>query len=454
MSDDLFWSAIPTPSDSDRSYSELTPGGVVRAAMYSSVKMPRSSAIPRASSSGAPSGKAQVFASAPKKMQSAARLAAPAKGKLMLRNKAQRYKATGFMARPSKSATAGSSALTLRTLKSANKMPDNFCYTPSELTMVRDQKSCGCCWAVSSTSMIADRVLVASNYKIRCALSAVQFMECSNYPEGSSPVGCEGNDPFTALQTLKSKPIYLQAEPAYPRKDYTQTTSASDCSSASSAEPTEYAVTASDAFMVTKEIPEDASEEEKAAVIKENVENMKQSIYNEGPLVVVFCVPDDFKDYDGNTIYQAPEGFDPSKSDAWHAVECVGWGKDEASGQSYWVCRNSWGDAWPVQHKKCNGMGFFYIVMGKNECAIESYAAAITPKILNPGKAPKTPNDVYPGEAACTAGRGFWSAPAIGPLTWGNIIVLVAVAGAGYYLWNNHKKTGKWVPEAVSKLVA
>lgn len=445
MSDDTFWSASKSTVDSDRSYSEMTPGGVVRAAMYSSVRMPRSTRA---------SGKAQVFASAPKKMQSPSRLAAPAKGKLMLRSKAQRYKATGFMARPSKSTTAGSASLPLRTLKSANQMPDNFCYTPSELTMVRDQKSCGCCWAVSSTSMIADRVLVASNYRIRCALSAVQFMECSDYTEGSSPVGCEGNDPFTALQTLKDKPVYLLAEPAYPRKDYTQPTSANDCSSGGAEPPAEFAVTASDAYMVTKEIPEDTSQEEKAAIISENVENMKQSIYNEGPLVVVFCVPDDFKDYDGNTIYQAPEGFDPSTSDAWHAVEMVGWGKDEASGQSYWVCRNSWGDKWPVQHKKCNGMGFFYIVMGKNECAIEAYAAAITPKIINPGKAPKTPNNVYPGESMCTATRGFWSTPAVGPVTWGEIVLVAAVAGAGYYLWNNHKKTGKWLPEFVNKILS
>jgi C1A family cysteine protease len=387
-------------------------------------------------------------------MQAPARLAAPAKGKLMLRNRAQRYKATGFMARPSKSTISGSSSLPLRSLKSANKMPDNFCYTPSELTQVRDQKQCGCCWAVSSTSMLADRVLVKSNFKIRSALSPVQFMECSTYLEGGSPVGCEGNDPFTALQSIKDKPIFLKAESAYPRSDYTTTTSATNCASGSEADQKDYAVTITEAFMVTKEIPEDASEEEKAKLISENVENMKQSLYNEGPLVVVFAVPDDFKDYDGNTIYQAPEGFDYTKSDAWHAVELVGWGKDEASGQSYWVCRNSWGDKWPVVHKKCNGMGFFYIAMGHNECAIEAYAAGATVKVINSDKAPKSPNDVYPGETACTVGRSFFSTPIVGPVTWGEVIVVAAVAGAGYYIWNNHKKTGYWMPEFARKLLA
>jgi C1A family cysteine protease len=388
-------------------------------------------------------------------MHSPLRLAAPAKGKLTLRNPAQRYKATGFVARPSKTKVAGAAGLPLRTLKSPNKMPDNFCYTPSELTQVRDQKACGCCWAVSSTTMVADRVLVASKYKIRCALSAVQYMECSGYLEESPPVGCEGNDVFVALQSLKNKPIYLVPEEKYARTDYTQTTTATNCITG---EPTGYCVTASDAFMITKEIPDDADETEKAKLIAENIENMKQSIYNEGPIVVNFFVPKDFSDYDGNTIYQSPENFDPNNPDmctGMHAVEMVGWGKDESSGHMYWVCRNSWGDKWPVVHKKCNGMGFFYMTMGKNDCNIEALASAVTVKIINPDKAPKnSPNDSYPGEGACTKGRGFLGSPMLGPITWGEFIAFAAVAGAGYYLWYNHKKTGRWVPDYIQKLIS
>jgi hypothetical protein len=447
MADDVFWSSVK--GEADKSYSELTSGGIVRAAMYSSIKAPKSA------TSTTRSGTAHVYASVPTKInQPSFRLVAPAKGKLTLRNPAKRYKVTGFRARPSMSLTAGAAGLPLRTLKSPSKMPDNFCYTPSELTQVRDQKSCGCCWAVSSTSMLADRALVASKYKIRCALSAVQFMECSEYQEGAPAVGCEGNDPFTALQSLKTKPIFLRPEADYPRTDYTQTSSPNDCSSGQ--EPTDsYAVTATDVFMVTKDIPTDASSDERQQAIDENVENMKQSIYNEGPLVVVFAVPKDFVDYDGNTIYQAPDNFDPNNEEmisGWHAVECVGWGKDEGSGQMYWVCRNSWGQGWPVAHKACNGMGFFYIAMGKNECNIEAYAAGATIRLVNPEKAPKSPNDVYPGEAACTAGRNFFMQRVVGPITWGEIIVTAAVAGVGYYVWMNHKKTGRWIPDFISKI--
>ena len=473
MSDDVFWTN-PLATE-DKSYGELTSAGVVRAALYSTMRAnaPRSTggAARRAGSSTSPifsySGlasssptarmassagptKAHIFASVPKKvMHSPARFAAPAKGKLMLRNPAARYKATGFQARPSKSMTAAAASLPLRSLKSPSKMPDNFCYTASELTQVRDQKSCGCCWSVSSTSMIADRVLVQSGYKTRCSLSPVQLMECADYPEGVQAVGCEGNDPFTALNALKSKPVYLRADSKYPRTDYTVSSTAASCDAGNSAGGDEFGVTASEVFMATKEIPSEASDEEKAVIIKENVENMKQTLYNEGPLVVVFAVPDDFKDYDGNTIYQSPAGWSFETSDAWHAVELVGWGKDGASGQEYWVCRNSWGDKWPVQRKKCAGMGFFFIALGKNMCGIEQYAAGVIPKIANQGKAVQSPNDAFPGDGALCVGGGsggsFLNTRVVGNITLGQVVVGAVVAYVGLYLYKNHRKTGKWL---------
>jgi C1A family cysteine protease len=452
MADDSFWSN--PASTQDKSYAELTSGGVVRAALYSTMRAnaPRTpmrasadptvsgtrSAVSRvAASTGIP--KAQIFATVPIKMKhSAARFSSPARGALTLRSPSARYKATGFIARPAKSITAGSATLPLRTLKSPSKMPANFSYTPSELTEVRDQKACGCCWAVSSTSMIADRVFVQSGFKTRCALSSVQMMECADYPSGVSAVGCEGNDPYTALLTLanEDKPVYLRAESKYPRTDYTVNTTKANCAAATADAITEYGVAASEAFMVCKEIPAEASDSEKEELIKENVENMKQSLYNEGPLVSVFAVPNDFVDYDGNTIYQSPSGWSHETSDQWHAVELVGWGKDAASGQEYWVCRNSWGEGWPVAHKPCAGMGFFYIALGKNMCGIEQYAAGVTPKVINAGKAPITPDNAYPG---CGSSGGLLSEPVVSgsSISVGKVLLVVAIAGASYYVYRN-----------------
>lgn len=444
MADDTFWNNAS--STLDKSYAELTSGGVVRAALYSTMRAnrPRAAADPTvsstraaisaaAASTGIP--KAQIFASIPTKMKhSAARFASPARGALVLRSPSTRYKATGFIARPAKSIVTGSAALPLRTLKSPSKMPENFCYTPSELTQVRDQKQCGCCWAVASTSMIADRVYVKSGFKTRCALSPVQLMECASYPEGVPAVGCEGNDPYTALLAVKNKPVYLRADKEYPRVDYTVKSSAKNCAADSDSAGSTYGVTAGDVFMVCREIPDDASDSEKDALIKENVENMKQTLYNEGPLVSVFAVPDDFVDYDGNTIYQSPAGWSHETSESWHAVELVGWGKDAASGQEYWVCRNSWGDGWPVSRKTCAGMGFFYIALGKNMCGIEQYAAGVTPEVVNASKAATTANNLFPG---CDDSS---TRPSAAVFNLRTAVLVAVIVGSTYALYHNREK--------------
>jgi C1A family cysteine protease len=351
-----------------------------------------------------------------------------------MRNPRVPYKSTGFMARPSKSMLAGASRLPMRTVMSTTKMPANFCYTAADVTAVRDQGSCGSCWAVSATSMMADRAYVASQGKIRCALSAQQLMECSDYSDGGTPVGCEGNDPFTALKTIKEHPVYVIEEREYPRQYTATPSSASNCLPGTDVKS--YAVSASEAFMLTDQIPSNASDSEKAAIIKNNVENMKQSLYNEGPLVVVFAVPDDLKDYDGLSIYDAPENFNAEQSNSWHAVELIGWRTEPSTQQQYWVCRNSWGPQWPANHRPGAGMGEFYMSLGKNTCAIEQYAVGIVPKLVNTSKARNTPDNTFPGESGYgmmkfDAKMGAWA-------SWIKVVAAVAVIGGGIYAYKKY----------------
>ncbi len=372
-------------------------------------------------------GRIRVYSKVSMKMSHPSRRMAAPPGGMKMRNPATPYKHTGFTARPSGSRIAGASDLPLRTVSSVSKMPANFCYTPSDLTRVRDQGSCGSCWAVSATSMIADRAYVKSKGKIRCALSAQQLMECSEYLTDTSSVGCEGNDPFTALLSIKEKPVKLVSETEYPRM-YTATPSnSSDCIPDVSGQ--RYSVTAESAFMVTEEISATATDAERTALIKSNVDSMKQSLFNEGPLVVVFEVPDDFKDYDGLTVYEPPEGYVSGSSGNWHAVELVGWGTIPSTKQEYWVCRNSWGQSWPVEHKPGAGMGFFYISMNKNTCSIEQYAVGVTPKLSNISKAPATPDDSFPGEGkrwSIKQGGNDW------PVWVGGVTLLIVIGGVVY----------------------
>lgn len=428
MSDDAFWSIVPNGTIAARSYAEVGPDGVSHTATAT-----RYSAA-AAAAAGAPSRQRQ-FASIKKKMSHPLnRLSAPGGKALRMRSPAQPYKATGFAPRPSRSMVAGAARLPIRSVTSASKMPASFCYAPVDLTPTRDQGACGSCWAQAISSMMADRAYVASNGKVRCALSVQQVMECAEYVEGASSTGCEGNDPFTAAWTIKERPVLVRSEQDYPRKYTGDPSNAADCKPQSEADGA-YACTATDAFMLCEDLPAQPGPARDAAIAK-NVENMKQSLYNEGPLVVVFTVPDDFKDYDGLSIYQAPEGYDDQAGTDYHAVELVGWGT-ASDGQQYWVLRNSWGSGWPSQHKPDAGVGFFYMPLGKNACQIEQYCVGVVPKLVNESKAPKSPDNSFPGEnGGASSLIGRVATPR--GIAWG--LVGLAAAGAAYYYVTSRRK--------------
>eukprot|EP00727_Mastigamoeba_balamuthi_P012180 m51a1_g7585 putative cathepsin b precursor (515) ;mRNA; r:200820-202930 len=92
------------------------------------------------------------------------------------------------------------------------------------------------------------------------------------------------------------------------------------------------------------------------------VEMMQREIMTYGPLEVTFYVFSDFMHYTSG-VYRVTEG---SKYSGAHAVVIVGWGEDSA-GVPYWIVANSWGD-WGLN-------GFFYIRRGFNEAGIEEQVA-------------------------------------------------------------------------------
>jgi len=53
-----------------------------------------------------------------------------------------------------------------------------------------------------------------------------------------------------------------------------------------------------------------------------------------------------------------------------HAVVIVGYGRDSASGQKYWICRNSWGRKWGEG-------GYFLLKRGVKMCNIRFAAYPI-----------------------------------------------------------------------------
>lgn len=333
----------------------------------------------------------------PAPVQTKMRLA-PHPGTPTMRVTNSSYKKTGF-SRPVMSGVRSASMLPLRILKTVVPLPENFCWQPQDLTSTFDQGQCGSCWAHAASSVLGDRVSVQTNGKIRTALSIQQIMECSDYlkdpPPPTTPDGCSGNEVYITLKSLEDKNIGLNAHNQYLRQYSGKPSDPKSCASGLQAD--KYSVAVSSAFLISEPIGKPGDDAN-----GRNIENMKSHIFNEGPIIGCFQVYPDFMDYDGLTIYQpSQQAIANAKNIGGHAIEIIGWGKDPATGAGYWVCRNSWGMAWPQNHKPCSGTGNFFFLMGVNCCQIESWCAGATPVVTRPDLAPRDVGGLYPGEVAC-----------------------------------------------------
>jgi hypothetical protein len=91
-----------------------------------------------------------------------------------------------------------------------------------------------------------------------------------------------------------------------------------------------------------------------------NEGNIRRNIFHWGPVTTGFDVYDDFMSWDGQGVYRWNNSGKPLGG---HAVVLVGWGDDPAHG-AFWVVRNSWGKFW-------GEAGYFRFARGVNNCNIE-----------------------------------------------------------------------------------
>jgi len=92
---------------------------------------------------------------------------------------------------------------------------------------------------------------------------------------------------------------------------------------------------------------------------------MMQEIYQRGPIACGVAVPDSLEEYTGG-IYEDTTG----DQEIVHDISVVGYGEEK--GKKYWLVRNSWGTHWGEQ-------GFFRVIRGTNNIAIETDCAWATP---------------------------------------------------------------------------
>ena len=221
--------------------------------------------------------------------------------------------------------THGTGALQEATPQAASKspplggVPNSFSWNSyfggaNYMTPVKDQGSCGSCWAFASVGdMEAQYQINKGNPSTGIDLSEQNVLQCS----GGS---CSGWYLSNTLDFLENSGTPDEACNPYAATDHPCGTSR-----------------CSDYLSRTYNITG-------WTWISTDTANIKNWLYTHGPVMVWMPVFSDFPWYDANFWQYYFYGHSPSGSYGGHFVVIVGW-DDQGSGTSddYWIARNSWG---------------------------------------------------------------------------------------------------------------
>ena len=235
------------------------------------------------------------------------------------------------------------------------------------LREIRDQANCGSCWAFGAVEAMSDRICIASGQTDQRRVSAQNLLACC-YACG---FGCDGGYPSSAWSYWKNtglvtgglygdkttcQPYFLPpcdhhvdgSHGACP--DTVDTPSCvKNCNSGSGVDYQSDLIKGASAYSVSGEA------------------NIRQELYENGPVEASFTVYEDFLTYKSG-VYQHVTG----KALGGHAIKVMGWGVE--NGVKYWLAVNSWNEEW-------GDKGTFKIRRGTNECGIESSVNAGLPKL-------------------------------------------------------------------------
>ncbi|NWH90272.1 CATB protein, partial [Aegithalos caudatus] len=255
------------------------------------------------------------------------------------------------------------------------KLPDNFdartrwpnCPTISE---IRDQGSCGSCWAFGAVEAISDRICIHTNSKVIVEISAEDLLSCCGYDCG---IGCYGGSPFDAwrywtVNGLVSGGDYdshVGCWPySFPPCQHHVNGTRPPCTEDGMKTPT-CRRQCEPGYPLTYE--EDKHYGSISYGVPRSEKEIMTEIYKNGPVEGVFTVFEDFPMYKSG-VYQHVCG----KKMGYHAIRILGWGVENDT--PYWLVANSWNTDWGEN-------GFFKILRGKDHCGIESDVVAGIPRI-------------------------------------------------------------------------
>jgi cathepsin B len=254
-----------------------------------------------------------------------------------------------------------------------NDLPTNFdardqwpnCPSIKE---VRDQGSCGSCWAFGAVEAMTDRICIASSGSQNVHISAEDLVSCCLL----CGQGCNGGYPIAAWTHYKLSGLVTGGnydtkqgcEPyTIPSCDHHVNGTRKPCGDEL---PTPRC---SHKCMDGYPTPYDKDKHHGSTVysVRSNQEQIQTEIMKNGPVEGAFSVYEDFLAYKTGVYQHLTGGFLGG-----HAIKILGWGVENST--PYWLVANSWNEDW-------GDKGFFKILRGSDECGIESGIVAGAPKL-------------------------------------------------------------------------
>uniref|UniRef100_A0A8C5MQX3 Cathepsin B n=1 Tax=Leptobrachium leishanense TaxID=445787 RepID=A0A8C5MQX3_9ANUR len=234
---------------------------------------------------------------------------------------------------------------------------------------IRDQGSCGSCWAFGAVEAMSDRACIHTNGKVNVEVSAEDLLSCCGSECG---MGCDGGYPSGAWNYwteagLVSGGLYeshVGCRPySIPPCEHHVNGTRPSCKGEQGDTP-KCQQKCEDGYAPSYKGDKHFGVD--SYTVPANQEEIKAEIFKKGPVEGAFLVYADFPNYKSG-VYRHVTG----EELGGHAIKILGWGVE--NGTPYWLCANSWNSDWGAN-------GFFKILRGSDHCGIESEIVGGTPK--------------------------------------------------------------------------
>ena len=234
---------------------------------------------------------------------------------------------------------------------------------------VRDQSSCGSCWAFGAATAMSDRVCIHSNQQDQRRISTEDLLECCRI----CGMGCNGGFLYTTwlqwrLFGIVTGGLYQDTKwckpYAFPPCNHHSKGPFEDCDKYHFNTPKCQKKCENASY--DKNYDQDKIKASKVYKVSGEQNIMKELVEN-GPVEAAIKVYEDFLLYKGGVYQHTTGGFLGG-----HAIRIIGYGVE--NGVKYWLCVNSWNNNWGEN-------GTFKFLRGSDHCGIEDSVVTGLPKL-------------------------------------------------------------------------